>query len=109
MIAASVDLDRDSLRMKIEWEARQILAKGAPQTTKIHRLVDKSGGDQNVNLIRINPFDPSISNFRTNRLVTKVQARVRGLLVRKKLNRLITIFNLTQESNIFQVKVFFRA
>jgi superfamily II DNA/RNA helicase len=95
--------------MKIEWEARQILAKGATQTTKIYRLVDKFSENKNVNLIRINPFDPNVASIRTNRLMTKIQALVRGFLVRRKYNKLVALFNLTQQNLVFQVKVFFRA
>jgi len=59
IIAASADLDRESLRMRIEWQARQILMNGAPKTTQIVKLVDNSkAGDPN--LIRINRIDPRI-------------------------------------------------
>jgi len=56
VVVASSGLDKDEIRTKIEWQARQILSKqGGPKSRKVFRLVeDTKDSTIAVKTIRLN-------------------------------------------------------
>jgi len=119
---ASTSLGRDEMRTKIEWQARQIMSKGLT-SRKIFRLVENSKLESQIKIktIKLNTQMNSGGNVPTFatlapkmdvKKIAKVQAMVRGWLIRSKHpssskdSTLVGCFTMEVQSIFVQIKVY---